>query len=615
MGQIKLLPEDVCNKIAAGEVVERPASVVKELVENALDAGARQILVGVEKAGRAVISVADDGRGMDADDALLCLEPHATSKIREVEDILRVTTLGFRGEALPSIASVSRLRLRTRLRGAREGTEVVVESGVLLSQGPVGCAPGTEMLVRDLFHNVPARRKFLKSDATEESHIQEIFALLAIAHPAVAFELRIDGRLAVSVPPDETALPRLALLMGKGMIDNAIAVDHTEDGLRVSGFVSKPHFSRTSRRDQRVFVNGRPLQIAAAHHAIREAYGTSLMKGAYPLAALFIEMDPAAIDVNVHPAKREARFKDERGMGHVIERAVRQALSSNMAPPAAVTERASLNALLQSATVSYAPVDPAGMISHPELIHVPAATTRTSDAHALTPSPMTSPAARPSCTGMSPLPAAGRPAAEPASGAALELPGSGPLKIIGFFGDTYLLVAAELGLLVIDQHAAHARILFERLLRQSRSGVGASQTLLIPVTVELGRADVSFLMRNLAPFEAVGFRVEPFGEGTALVTAIPPELPLDNVSGMVTSLVAVMRGDTEASRKGIDEVAVAAAACKLAVKANQRLSTGEAEALIRRLALCELPFTCPHGRPTVINISLSELEKRFGRRT
>ena len=291
MSSIRILPENISNKIAAGEVIERPASVVKELVENSIDASAKNIFVNIENSGKKLIAVVDDGTGMDSDDALLCLEAHATSKILKEEDINNIVTMGFRGEALPSIASISRFRLRTRKQNMVEGTEVIVHGGRFITENPVGCAPGTEIRVSDIFFNTPARKKFLKSAVTEEKHIHEALCLLALANPEVAFELKMDGRTLISTPADKDILPRLGVFLGSCVVSSMIPVDFENSGIKVSGYVSVPGFVRNNRREQRVFINGRAIKTNIAFSAIRDAYDTMIMKGTYPVITLYVNLD------------------------------------------------------------------------------------------------------------------------------------------------------------------------------------------------------------------------------------------------------------------------------------------------------------------------------------
>lgn len=322
MSSIRTLPENVCNRIAAGEVVERPASVVKELVENALDAGATRISVSVEDAGRKLICVQDNGSGMDEDDALLCFESHATSKIRNEEDIYAIETFGFRGEAIPSIASVSKMTIRTRRKKDSGGFEVVVHGGKAVAANPVGCAPGTEASVRDLFYNLPARKKFLKTAATEERHIVETMTNISLANPAVAFELRLDGRISFSTAAAADLRQRIRELFGKGFANALVPVEKNDGPVRVSGFISTRDYLKATRGEQRVFVNARPVDSPSVSRGIRDGFGPILEKGRYPAAVLFLTVEPGAVDVNVHPAKREVRFRDDFAVIAAVRSAV-----------------------------------------------------------------------------------------------------------------------------------------------------------------------------------------------------------------------------------------------------------------------------------------------------
>ena len=328
MSTIHMLSEDVWNRIAAGEVVERPASVVKELVENALDAGAKQIRISIEDAGRKLIAVQDNGCGMDEDDAMLCFESHATSKIRNEEDIFAIQSFGFRGEAIPSIASVSKMSIRTRKRDNASGFEVVVHGGKAIAANPAGCAPGTEVVIRDLFYNLPARKKFLKSASTEERHIVECITNIALANPGTSFELRIDGRVVISAPSCGDLLPRIRELFGKSCADALIPIpmSNVEAPIRIHGFISTRDYTKATRGEQRVFVNSRPVESPSVFRGIRDGYGPILDRGRYPVAILFLTMEPGAVDVNVHPAKREVRFRDDFAVIAAVRSAVTAAL-------------------------------------------------------------------------------------------------------------------------------------------------------------------------------------------------------------------------------------------------------------------------------------------------
>lgn len=589
MSNIKILPENISNLIAAGEVVERPASVVKELIENSLDAGAEKIVINIEQGGSKLISVSDNGCGMDSDDAILSLEPHATSKIFHAEDIDRISTLGFRGEALPSIASISRFRLRSRRKNDIEGTEVIVEGGKFINSTPVGCAPGTEVIVRDIFFNIPARRKFLRTQSTEERHIQEVIYLLALAYPPVTFELHVDGRNIFSSPSDNNLLSRIRTFFGKTMANDFIPVEYDDSGISVKGYIARHGFTKNSRHEQRVFVNGRPVESFTVYSALKDGYGSLVARGRFPPVIFFLNMDTALVDVNVHPAKKEVRFRKPHIVTSVITQAVRNTLRTSKAPTTSMDAQLPLSSILSSANISYTPKketplltgfrkDKTVAVSGSNDLSFPLETEKHDDE------------------------TVGR-----------EFPGSGTLKILAFLDESYILASSETGLVVIDQHAAHERILFEKLLNTSQKAALISQKLLIPVTLEFSRAEILFLGKNKEAFVSLGFEIESFGRNTVIISAIPSPLLQDDIGGLFSDILSALFEECGAASK-IDELPIARAACSHAVKAHDKLTMKEAEALIRQMADCELPFSCPHGRPTMINISYKELEKRFGRR-
>ncbi len=601
MGSIRILPDSISNRIAAGEVIERPASVVKELLENAIDAGADKITVQIENSGTKLISVTDNGRGMDPDDAILCLEPHATSKISHAEDINRIYTLGFRGEALPSIASVSRLRLRTRRKNDIEGTEVYIEGGKLTDSVPVGCAPGTEINVRDLFFNTPARKKFLHSKGTEERHIQETLWSLALGFPLVSFELLMDGRIIFSSPSDKNILSRIQTFFGKEMPENLIPVENSGSNLKISGHMARHGFTRNSRREQRIFVNQRPVESAALYAGIREGYGSLTNDGRFPPVFLFIEMDPGFVDVNVHPAKREVRFREGRLVTSFISESIRDALRNSQAPTMSVSSDLQFRSILAGAGISYAPkkqLQDTGMfdgnMSRPVLenIQLPPVCEENNN--------------RSESDGQTPPPA--QACVEPEEHSAVS-----ELKILAFLDETYILASSKNGLVIIDQHAAHERVMFEKILNTVGKMEIISQKLLIPITIELSRSEVLFLGKYSSYFSKLGFEFESFGANTVIVNSIPSGLTQENLRGLFSDMLSLLMEEGKTSGK-IDEASIARAACKHSVKAHDKISFEEAQSLLRQLSRCELPFSCPHGRPVIINISYRELEKRFGRR-
>ena len=565
MNRIRLLPEHVANQIAAGEVVERPASVVKELVENSLDADARRITVTIKAGGRSAVVVADDGFGMGRDDALLALERHATSKIEKAEDLHSIRSLGFRGEAVPSIAAVSRFTLTSRERGALAGTQIEIAGGKIISVTDVGTAEGTTVEVRNLFFNLPARRKFLRSEQTETAHIEHIVTLCALAHPTVAFRLVVEERTRFDLAPATELAGRLRELYGNQLVAQLLPLD----GEGIHGFVGKPGISRADRSQQHIFVNGRPVESKGINYALLEGYHTGLMKGKFPVTFLFLEINPELVDVNIHPAKREVRFRDEFAVRQCVTAAVRQALA-----PVGPT---------------FQPVTSTGW---PQ------------SAPSATPTP--SPATETQTT----LPVVDTPAAT----ATVETE-DGQWRVLGAIGRLYVLIESPEGLVLMDQHAAHERVLFERMLKELTVETAPAQKLLLPVTLELDARDAEFLAGNLKTLHKLGLGVSEFGERTFLIDAVPPYFKLDNLAQTFRDIVDELRQTGEqvhARRLGEDKIATTV--CRHAVKARDPLQGEELRALLRQLHQCDLPYTCPHGRPTLIQISYAELEKKFGRK-
>lgn len=614
MSQIQILPDEISNRIAAGEVIERPASVVKELLENAIDAGAAHIAVVTEKAGTKLIAVTDDGCGMDSDDALLCLEVHGTSKIRTAADIERIQTLGFRGEALPSIASVSRFRLKTRRKEDPYGTEVEVQGGKIIHSAPVGCAAGTEFRVRDLFFNTPARRKFLRSPATEDSYIQEVVLTAALAHPGVAFELTMDQRPIFNSPGDADIRTRLQSFFGRSYVEQMLPVAYSQDGIAVTGFVAMPGVTRSSRREQRTFVNGRPVDAPAVYRALRDGYDTLADRNRFAPALLFLRLDAGEFDINVHPAKREIRFRRDYVVSRVITAAVRSALGNAPMPQMELNGQIPMHAVVQAAEIGYevdAPEQPPLPLHDDYLPPEPLVSPEPTSLSLLTDRPPT------------PLAVALKPTAEPEP----EPPGepycpvnfktaddpAEEYHIIGAVDDTYLLATRQRTLLIIDQHAAHERVLFEKLLRQNAERQAASQRLLLPIPVELGRQATAFLMKNRGYFAELGFELDELSSNTVMVNALPAVLGQVDAKSFLADLFGDLTTNGTLNRRSVME-GIARAACKAAVKAHDRLTREEMEALLRQLNCCERPDVCPHGRPTMIALTYAELERRFGRR-
>jgi DNA mismatch repair protein MutL len=588
VNRIRLLPEHVANQIAAGEVVERPASVVKELVENALDAEARRITVTIKNGGRSLINVADDGFGMSRDDALLALERHATSKITKAEDLHSVTSLGFRGEAIPSIAAVSRFTLTSRERSTLSGTQIEIAGGKILSVTDVGAAEGTVVEVRNLFFNLPARRKFLRSIPTETSHIEHIVTLCALAHPNVAFKLVVDGRESFNLAPTNDLRGRLRELYGAQLSEELLPLDSANGDVRVTGLIGKPGVSRADRRQQHLFVNQRPVESKGINYALLEGYHTALMKGKFPVTFLFIDIDPELVDVNIHPSKREVRFRDES--------IVRQSVV------------AAIRAALEPVTAGFRPVQHEGW---PRTDHHHAFTPQTGVAAAV-PSGLSSSVHQSTLIEVPRSRGEGEAPAEPP---AEILTDEGSWRILGVIGRLYVLIESPEGLVLMDQHAAHERVLFEKMLRELETDSAPAQKLLLPLTLELDARDATFLQANQKTLHKLGIGVSEFGEKTFLIDALPPYFPTANLAQTFRNIIDELRQTGEevhARRLGEDKIATTV--CRHAVKAHDPLRGEELRALLQQLHQCELPYTCPHGRPTMIQMSYGELEKKFGRK-
>ncbi len=568
---IRILSEDVASAIAAGEVIERPASVVKELIENALDAGARSIGVRVERGGRSLVEVSDDGAGIPAAEVPLALERHATSKLQTKEDLFAIRTLGFRGEALASIGAVAHLELVSRPPDAAGGTRLRSEGGHVGKPEPIGAPQGTVVRVRDLFFNVPARQKFLKAEETERRRILSLVTRYALAYPQVRFSLEQEGRPAFASSGSGDRREVLAAVFGLEVAREMVGLPPAEvRGMRLEGFISPPAVNRSNRREVTLFVNGRWIQDAALTAAVVQAYHGLLMVGRYPIAAVLLTLPPEELDVNVHPAKAEVRFREAEAVFALVQRAVRATLLG-LAPAPEVSLPATWNAGWQEPG-GPRPADPAWAIAHAE------------------PPPSVS------------LSQPGLPAS------ALPL-----LRSIGQVGATYLVAEGPDGLYLIDQHAAHERVLFEKLLQQQGAGAGA-QVLLEPASVELAPSEALVLEGQLDVLRRLGFVVEEFGSSTFRVRAVPPLLSQLPAAQALRAVIEDFEED-ESPLADVLEARVAARVCKrAAVKAGQVLSLVEQEQLLRDLEACAMPRACPHGRPTMIHLSVASLERQFGRR-
>ena len=621
-GHIRLLPIQVANKIAAGEVVERPASVVKELVENAIDADATRIDIAVTAGGRKLIEVRDNGCGMARDDALLCLERQATSKIRDVDDIERITSLGFRGEAIPSIASVSRFILKTRRAESDAGTEVTVVGGSIQDVRDAGVPPGTSIEVRDLFFNVPARRKFLRAYQTEQAHIRTVFTLHALAHPDIGMSFTSDGRELTRLPPGATLEERVRDVFGADFSADLRPVDARMGHIRIYGFVSLPGQTRNDRSEQYIFINGRPATAPVIAYALREAY-PPLAAERKPIVLLFLEIPPESVDVNVHPTKREVRFHKPAEIREALIRAIREALGrsaefgvrSEESPGAAECNRmpsgAIENAPLRTplSTLQTSPDDRAVKPNAVEGHRTPPCATL--------PPPLHTPHSPLHTSFPSPLPA---PTAPDGSGLPLFVApdSASPWKwcrVIGMLEGGYALLETDGGYVTVDPRAARERVLFEALMAHQGKGDSYSQRLLLPETVKLAPADSARLRKHLPLLQGMGFGVDALGDNDHFVVEALPDV-LGEVS--TRELLGNIAHDLEHAgvRRGAEkwrEEVIAKAACRAVTGQARALSPPEVEALVAALAATRMPYVCPRGKPTMIFTSYRELDRKFGK--
>ena len=593
MGKIHRLPDDLANQIAAGEVVERPASVIKELVENSLDAGAHRIAITVEYGGKKLIRVEDDGEGMEPEDARLAIERHATSKIRRSDDLARIATLGFRGEALPSIASVSHFVLRSRARGAQSGTDVRVNGGTIASVMETGMPEGTSIEVADVFYNLPARRKFLKSDGAESAQVSRIVTQLALCYPEVGFTLTSAGRKVLQVPPVATLRDRLYQLYG----DRSDLVDVRRDGGGVTlvGYIAALAEQGPTRGPQNVFINRRIVRDRTIAHAIIDAYSVASIKERSPEVHLFIEMPPDTVDVNVHPTKAEVRFRDQSFIHELVRRALGDALGRGPAPELQL-------------------ISPSINEPQPSTLPLPHAYS------AVFPSRWTVGATAPtSGSGLAP---AGEVWSAPASVSEIAPTSEGkaapasikPLMPLGQFRDTFIIAVDEDGIAIIDQHVAHERVLFERITERLTSGRLESQRLLEPMLVEMSVAARQALAAHTSELERLGFELEEFGGDSLRVSAFPALLTREHCEIALRALAEDLEGFDRGSKveDALKRVA-ATMACHAAVKANYPLTMEKMAHILEELRRTAYSTICPHGRPVMLRLTRREVEKNFQR--
>jgi DNA mismatch repair protein MutL len=650
MGRIHVLSENVANKIAAGEVVERPASVVKELLENSLDAGSKRIRINVEAGGKKLIQIIDDGCGMVRDDALLAFERHATSKIRSAEDLLTIGTLGFRGEALPSIASVSRLRLETRAPEDEAGSIVEINGGKIQLVEEAGLPFGTSITIRDLFYNIPARRKFLKAESTELSHIASVVTNYALAHPEMHFELHSATNAMLIAPPVQDFSQRIYQVFGNETLEQLIPVaaqvslqriglpqpppwrreedyEAPEPGeLRLHGFVSKPEIQKLNRNSIFVFVNGRLIRDRLIQHSLTEAYRNILPPTSYPVVLLFLEMPTGEVDVNVHPSKVEVRFRQQSVIHDFVRDSIRAALMKARPIPQFVQEihgspkaSASLAAVAvaenpgelgaseaDTAFVLNAPEEPqfAPKLAFEDAFNI--------EANAAIPVPRFGPttfgghiAGADTCT----PPVADEPA--PMSD---EKPLLATLKPLGQIRESFILAVNHEGLWIIDQHVAHERVLFEKVLRQRAVEHVESQRMLMPLIIELTPGQQAIFAEISDELQRNGFEVEPFGSRTIAIKTAPAGVDAAEVERMLHELLDQFKREEQLLNMEVIRTRIAASiACHAAIKVNMPLEQNKMEWLLKELAKTDCPMTCPHGRPVVLRYSMKDIQRAFKR--
>ena len=577
---IKVLEPELATQIAAGEVVERPVSVVKELVENCLDAGATQIIVEIKGGGVEQVRVIDDGEGIPANQVALAFQHHATSKLTHQEQLDSIGTLGFRGEAIPSIAAVSQMTLTTRSRDAGGGQQVQYQWGQKFSESPQGCSPGTAVTVRDLFGNLPARRKFLKSNSAETSRIRELIDRYALAYPEVRFQLTVEGRTSVATPgsgnPAEALLSVYQPDIASGML--RVQADDLESDYGVDGFASAPRLNRANRTYMTFFINRRWIQSRMLSFALEEAYHGLLPERRYPLAALNLTLPYPDVDVNSHPAKREVRFLDESKVYSTLQRAVRAALIADSPVPVLGRSRADINQL----SSAHAAASPSFFRSAFDRSGSGAGSRTNLDSGPLT------------ATGFTPQEA---------------LPA---LRVVGQVRLTYIVAEGPDGMYLLDQHAAHERVLFDRIVRNASDRSPESQPLLSPMTVELTPSQTEVFHNNLAFLASYGFEVEPFGENSYLLRAVPSVMTSQNPAQSLVDILDMVA--FEGLLRQHDDILAASIACHSAIRAGKALTEPEMRALLEELEVTDNPHTCPHGRPTLIHFSEYQMDREFGRR-
>ena len=597
--QIKVLPENLANKIAAGEVIERPSSAVKELVENAIDAGGGRISVEIKSGGKQLIRVMDNGRGMPRQDAVLAFERHATSKIDDEADLFRIGTLGFRGEALSSIASVARVDLTTNISGEAAGTRIRIDGGAAPQVTDAGRAQGTTISVSQLFYNVPARRKFLRTTGTETRHIVSVFTTTAMAYPEVAFSLKVDGRETLSLPAVSNAYTRAQAVMGNTLMNQMIPVTFDDELVKIHGFISRPDAARVSRTHQHLFINLRPVSSRALNHAVFEGYGSILPRERYPVSIIFLTIDLDQVDVNVHPTKREIRFSDESMVYKTLLRAIRMALQNSDVVPVFETDTQGISAMTSAAAPGNGDVPgpestmerrtqtglfdfkrPGADAASVDWTYTPGATVREGNN-------------------------------EERHGTVREDP-DGEMIPLWQLHNAYIFAQIKDGFVLIDQHAAHERVLFERALKTIDHESAPSQQLLFPVTMDLMIPQFALVQEHYDLFGKLGFSVKLFGERTVVVDAVPCMANNQGVDTLFQRMIENLQ-DLHAQDFKAEERIALTFSSHAGIRKGDSLSQREMNLLVNDLFATEMPYVTPRGRPVVVRMPLEEIERRFNR--
>lgn len=597
--QIRVLSEKLANMIAAGEVIERPASVVKELVENAIDAGGERISVEIKAGGKQLMRVMDDGGGMSREDAVLAFERHATSKIAGEDDLYRIGTFGFRGEALASIASVARVDLTTNTKGEAAGTRVRIDGGSAPKVTDAGRAPGTTVAVSQLFYNVPARRKFLRTTGTETRHVVSVVSSIAMAYPGIAFTLTVDGRDTLSLPAVSNTYTRAQAVMGNTLMNQMIPVTFDDDLVKIHGFISRPDAARVSRTHQHLYINLRPVSSRALNRAVFEGYGSILPRERYPVSIVFLNIDLDQVDVNVHPAKREVRFSDESRVYERLLRAIRLALQNSDVVPVFETDTPDISGLAPAAAPGAEPApdqDPAmarrtqidlfgparGIDGDPsgEWTYTPADSERVADDE----------------------------------GAKRTVREHNDAEMVSLWQlhNAYILAQVKGGFMLIDQHAAHERVLFERALKTMGHETAPSRQLLFPVTLDLMVPQIALVREHFDHFARLGFNVKLFGEQTVVVDAVPCMASNQEVDTLFHRMIENLQEMPEKNLKAEERIALTFSGYA-GIRKGDPLSQQEMNSLVNDLFATEMPYVTPSGRPTVVRMPLEEIERRFNR--